>query len=125
MRGRGAFVQPVQIDVIKQQAALMRIHQGKRWAGYLLGIQSQAARNSLHQNGFPRTQRPAEQKNFAAGKLLAQTLTVLERLALVVRDPLTGSYGSYAGQQDLLDLAGMFASRIERANCGTEMFANI
>lgn len=125
MRRPGAFVQPVQIDVIEQQPALMRIHQGKRWAGYVFRIQSQGARNPLHQDGFPRPQRPAEQKDFAAGKLLSQTLTVFERLALVVRDPLTGGYISCVGQQDLLGLTGMFASRIERANCGAEMFANI
>ena len=65
VRGRRAFLKTIEIDVIKQKPALVKIDQGKRRAGYVFFVQAQRACDSLHEDGLARAQWAVKQNNLA------------------------------------------------------------
>src|SRR5207244_4813330 len=86
VRRRSSFLKTIQVDVIEQQPASMRIDERERMTGDVFFINAQCLGDTFHENGFARAKRTAKQKNLAAGKLLADTHAEIERLALFTRN---------------------------------------
>ena len=54
MRGGCAFIEPIQIDVIEEQPATVRIDQSERRTGYLFFINAERMGNAFTSIVYPR-----------------------------------------------------------------------
>src|SRR5207245_10211662 len=69
VRYRRAFIEAVQVDVIEQQTAAMRINQRERGTRYVLFINVDSVRDPFPQHRLASSQRPIEQNDLSARKL--------------------------------------------------------
>src|SRR5438132_10849397 len=90
MRCRRAFVESIEINMIKQPTAPVRIDQRKRRTRHVFLIDAEGARNSLHQYRLACAQWTIEQNDFSATELMSYLDAQIERLAFRPRDPFAG-----------------------------------
>ena len=80
MRGAGAFVQTIQIDVIEPQTPLIRIDEGERRTGHVFFSNSQRGADTLHIERLSGAEWTTEQKDLATLEPCAELMPVVERL---------------------------------------------
>src|SRR6266487_4730294 len=60
---RCAFIEAIEIDVIKKQPPTVRIDQSERWTGYLCFINAKRMCNPFYQHCLTRTEAPVQKNN--------------------------------------------------------------
>lgn len=80
MRGAGAFVETIEIEMIELQTSSVRVDECEGRAGDVLFRDSKSGADSFHKNCFACAERSAEQKNLATRETRADLMTVGERL---------------------------------------------
>ena len=80
MCGAGAFVETIEIDVVKPQTSVIRIHQRERRTRDVLFRDTQGGADTLYKNRFACSQWTTEQQDFPAFEARPDLVTVVERL---------------------------------------------
>ena len=75
-----AFVETIEIDVVKLQTPRVWIHQRKRGTRDVLLRDTQRRTDTFHENRFARAQWTTKQQDFSAFESRSDLMTVVERL---------------------------------------------
>lgn len=79
MRGAGAFVEPIEIQMIELQPSGVWIHQRKGRTGDVFLRDSQPSADTFYKDGLARAERSTQQNNLATFKSRSDLVAVIER----------------------------------------------
>ncbi len=84
MSCRGAFIETIEVDVIEEQPATVRVDQSERRTGYFLFVDAKSMCNAFYKNRLTRAKTPVQKNNVPARELIADANADVERFTLAV-----------------------------------------